>query len=195
AEESGLIVPLGRWVLENACRQLKHWLDKGAPRLKVAVNLSGRQLKQPDLVGMVAEILQETGLDPDLLELELTESMLMETVEKTIDIMYGLQDLGVTLAIDDFGTGYSSLSYLKRFPIDTLKIDRSFVRDLEADKDDAAIVKAIIAMASTLQLEVVAEGVETDLQLAFLKENGAHQYQGFLFSKPVFDYEFEERFL
>lgn len=195
AEESGLIVPLGRWVLETACRQLKTWLDNGAPRLKMAVNLSGRQLKQPDLLPMIAEILDQTGLDPDLLELELTESMLMESVEKTIVLMYALQDLGVTLAIDDFGTGYSSLSYLKRFPIDTLKIDRSFVRDLAADRDDAAIVQAIIAMAKTLSLHVVAEGVETEYQLEFLKENGASEYQGYLFSKPVSAREFAERFM
>ncbi len=195
AEESGLIVPLGRWILETACQQLRDWIEAGAPRMHMAVNLSGRQLKQPDLIPMVAEILEQTGLDPELLELELTESMLMETVEKTIGLMNGLRDLGVSLAIDDFGTGYSSLSYLKRFPIDTLKIDRSFVRDLEADKDDAAIVQAIVAMAKSLQLGVVAEGVETEPQLEFLRKAGANQYQGFLFSKPVFGNEFEERFL
>ena len=195
AEESGLIVPLGRWVLESACRQLQAWLEQGGPRLKIAVNLSGRQLKQPDLLAMIANILDKTGLEPELLELELTESMLMENVEQTINLMYGLQDLGVTLAIDDFGTGYSSLSYLKRFPIDTLKIDRSFIRDLEIDRDDAAIVQAIIAMAKTLSLQVVAEGVETEYQLEFLKENQANEYQGFLFSRPVTAQEFAKRFL
>ncbi|HEY5673833.1 MAG TPA: EAL domain-containing protein [Malonomonas sp.] len=195
AEETGLIVPLGRWILHTSCAQLKSWQDSGAPPMKIAVNLSGRQLQQPDLLPMIAEVLHETGLEPECLELELTESMLMETVENTIQLLQQLKDLGVTLAIDDFGTGYSSLSYLTRFPIDTLKIDRSFVRDLEADRNDATIVEAIVAMAHSLGLQVVAEGVESEFQQQFLKYRGCDQYQGFLFSKPVYAEEFEERFL
>jgi EAL domain-containing protein (putative c-di-GMP-specific phosphodiesterase class I) len=195
AEESGLIVPLGRWILSTACAQLKRWQEQYSRPLKIAVNLSGRQLKQTDLLPMIAEVLHETGLDPECLELELTESMLMETVENTIALLQHLKDLGVSLAIDDFGTGYSSLSYLTRFPIDTLKIDRSFVRDLEADKNDATIVEAIVAMAHSLGLQVVAEGVETEFQQQFLTDRGCDQFQGFLFSKPVYAEEFEERFL
>ncbi len=195
SEESGLIVPLGRWILESACRQLQDWVVADCSHLKIAVNLSGRQLKQPDLVPMIAEILDRTGLDPALLELELTESMLMETVENTIGLLQQLKGLGVSLAIDDFGTGYSSLSYLTRFPIDTLKIDRSFVRDLEADKNDATIVEAIIAMAHSLDLQVVAEGVETEFQQDFLKHRGCDQFQGFLLSKPVSASEFKRRFI
>lgn len=195
AEDSGLIVPLGRWILDAACRQLVRWLEQGGEQLKIAVNLSGRQLKQLDLLPMVAGILHETGLDPRLLELELTESMLMETADKTVVLLSQLKQLGLSLAIDDFGTGYSSLSYLKRFPIDTLKIDRSFVRDLEVDRDDAAIIEAIIAMGRTLRMQVVAEGVETEMQFDFLRSKGAHLYQGFLFSAPVSAEEFARRFL
>ncbi len=195
AEESGLIVPLGRWILKTACTQLKTWVEQSGRPMKIAVNLSGRQLKQPDLVPMVAEVLEETGLDPELLELELTESMLMETVENTIDLLQQLKRLGVTLAIDDFGTGYSSLSYLTRFPIDTLKIDRSFVNDLESDQNDATIVEAIVVMAHSLGLQVVAEGVENEFQQQFLKERGCDQFQGFLFSKPVYFEEFFQRFI
>ncbi len=195
AEESGLIVPLGRWILQTACEQLKAWLTQSDQPLKIAVNLSGRQLKQPDLVPMVAEVLEKTGLDPALLELELTESMLMETVENTIELLQQLKDLGVSLAIDDFGTGYSSLSYLTRFPIDTLKIDRSFVNDLESDQNDATIVEAIVVMAHSLELQVVAEGVENEFQRHFLQERHCDQFQGFLFSKPVSAAEFASRFL
>ncbi|NOY13654.1 MAG: EAL domain-containing protein [Deltaproteobacteria bacterium] len=195
AEDSGLIVPLGKWILETACQQLQDWIERGGTGYKIAVNLSGRQLKQPDLLQMVTAALHSSGLAPQLLELELTESMLMETVEKTILLMRELKHLGVSLAIDDFGTGYSSLNYLKRFPIDTLKIDRSFIRDLESDPDDAAIIEAIIAMAKSLRLQVVAEGVETEMQLEFLRHRGAHQYQGFLFSKPLSAEEFARRYI
>lgn len=195
SEETGLIIPLGEWVLEMACQQTREWIDRGCAPLKVAVNLSGRQLRQPDIVEMVARVLDKTGLAPELLELELTESMLMETVEETITLLHKLKDLGISLAIDDFGTGYSSLSYLKRFPIDTLKIDRSFICELESEGEDAAIVRAIISMARSLNLEVVAEGVETNHQRDFLKTNGCHQYQGYLFSQPVSAQNFASAFL
>ncbi|SHJ32101.1 PAS domain S-box-containing protein/diguanylate cyclase (GGDEF) domain-containing protein [Malonomonas rubra DSM 5091] len=195
AESSGLIVPLGQWILQAACSQLKQWQESTGAQFKVAVNLSGRQLTQPDLLPVVASVLQDTGLEGESLELELTESMLMETVEKTVVLLSQLKQLGISLAIDDFGTGYSSLSYLKRFPIDTLKIDRSFVRDLEADRDDEAIIEAIIAMAGSLKMQVVAEGVETELQFDFLRSRGADLYQGFLFSEPVPASEFARRFL
>jgi EAL domain-containing protein (putative c-di-GMP-specific phosphodiesterase class I) len=195
AEESGLIVPLGELILETACRQLQRWHEQTGQDYRMAVNLSGRQLKHPQFLPMVATVLHGTEIKPELLELELTESMLMETAEKTVLLLGQLKQLGISLAIDDFGTGYSSLNYLKRFPIDTLKIDRSFVRDLESDRDDAAIIEAIIAMAKTLGLEVVAEGVETEIQHEFLRQRGAHLYQGALFSMPVSAEEFEKSYL
>jgi EAL domain-containing protein (putative c-di-GMP-specific phosphodiesterase class I) len=158
----------------------------------MAVNLSARQFHQQDLVGMVARVLEETGLDPRYLGLELTESILMHDVEETIGKLAALKEMGIKLAIDDFGTGYSSLSYLKRFPLDQLKIDQSFVRDLTVDPDDATIVTTIIAMAHSLKLHVVAEGVETVEQLAFLIEHECEELQGYYFSKPVPPDHFEE---
>jgi EAL domain-containing protein (putative c-di-GMP-specific phosphodiesterase class I) len=185
AEESGLIVMLGEWVMKEACTQNKRWLDEGLPAVRIAVNLSGRQFVRQDLLGMVQKVLGETGIAPQYLELELTESTIMEHVDETIETLLALRKLGVHLAIDDFGTGYSSMAYLKRFTIDKLKIDQSFVRDLATDSDDAAIVSATIAMAHNLNLTVIAEGVETEEQLHFLKDNGCEQMQGYYFSRPL----------
>jgi EAL domain-containing protein (putative c-di-GMP-specific phosphodiesterase class I) len=185
AEESGMIVPIGDWVLQAACAQNQAWQNDGYPPVHVAVNIAMPQFRQGNLARSIADALQRTGLDPGLLEIELTESMLMQNVEATLDTLHQLRDMGVRLAIDDFGTGYSSLSYLKRFPLHTLKIDRSFVKDLPRDAEDAAITKAIIGMAHSLRLAVVAEGVETPEQLAFLRQHGCDDVQGFLFSRPV----------
>ena len=185
AEESGLIVPLGEWVMKEACTQNRRWLDEGLPAVRIAVNLSGRQFVRQDLLGVVRKVLDEAGLEPQYLELELTESTIMEHVDETIETLLALRKLGVHFAIDDFGTGYSSMAYLKRFTIDKLKIDQSFVRDLATDSDDAAIVTATIAMAHNLNLTVIAEGVETEEQLHFLKDNGCEQMQGYYFSRPL----------
>jgi len=185
AEETDVIIPLGEWVLRTACLQSKIWKRDGFRRIPVAVNLSPRQLRHQDLVEVVERVLKETNLDPNHLELELTESVLLENIETTIGTLRQLQKMGIQIAIDDFGTGYSSLSYLKRFPITCLKIDRSFVADIPADPDNAAIVKAIITLAHSLNLKVIAEGVETMKQLEFLRSMGCHEMQGYLFSKPV----------
>ncbi|MRV73631.1 EAL domain-containing protein [Duganella sp. FT92W] len=185
AEETGLIIPLGDWVLRTACAQLKTWMMQGLPQLRVAVNLSVRQLLQKDFTASVETVLADTGLPPHLLELEITESTLMENAQDTLTALHRLRALGVRLSIDDFGTGYSSLSYLKRFPVDIIKIDRSFVRDVPQDSDDAAIVTAIIALAHSLRLEVVAEGVETEAQLHFLKARRCDLLQGYHLSPAV----------
>jgi len=185
AEELGLIVPIGTWVLRTACRQSTAWQRDGFGDVRVAVNLSARQFYQQDLVATIKSVLEETGIAPHLLELELTESMMMNDVEHAVKIMNELKALGVHLSIDDFGTGYSSLAYLKRFPIDLLKIDRSFVRDITVDPDDAAIVLSIISLAHSLRLKVIAEGVETEAQLAYLQEHGCDYMQGYYFSKPL----------
>jgi EAL domain-containing protein (putative c-di-GMP-specific phosphodiesterase class I) len=185
AEETDLIVPIGEWVLYHACIQARTWQDAGFPPLRMAVNISARLFKQQSLLKTVMRALKETRLDPSCLELELTEGTLMENAETTIKTLYELKAMGVHLSIDDFGTGYSSLSYLKRFPIDTLKIDQSFVQDITTDPDDAAIAGLIIAMAHSLKLKVIAEGVETEEQLVFLQSQQCDEMQGFLFSKPV----------
>jgi len=185
AEETGLILPIGAWVLEEACRQSVAWQQQGLPPIRIGINLSGRQFRDDGLVEKVAEVLKQTGVDPDLVELELTESMLMDDAQGTAVMLQKLRELGVHLAIDDFGTGYSSLSYLKNFPIDRVKIDRSFVLDIEKDGDDAAIAGAIIAMSHSLNLTTIAEGVETEEQLAFLRERGCEEIQGFYFGKPM----------
>ena len=192
AEDSGLIVSLGEWVLRTACTQNKAWQLAGLKPISVAVNLSALQFRQPDLVERVADILRETELDPTCLELELTESLVMQDVEKTIATLSRLKAMGIKLSIDDFGTGYSSLSYLKRFPIDTLKIDQSFVRDITTDPDDAAIAKSIISMAHDMQLRVIAEGVETEAQKSFLSLRRCDEMQGYFFSRPVPAVEFEK---
>ncbi len=185
AEDSGLIVPLGEWVLRQACRQLKQWRDEGIPLRRMVVNLSPRQFRQKHLVRTFSRILDETGVDPHWLGLEITESVIMENPQVSIDTLREMKALGIELSLDDFGTGYSSLSYLKRFPIDKLKIDKSFVRDITTDPDDAAMVSAIIVMAHQLGIRVVAEGVETQAQLTFLRERRCDEYQGYHFSRPL----------
>lgn len=183
AEESGLIVPIGEWVLRTACAQNKAWQVAGLPPLSVAVNLSARQFRQ-DVPAMVSKVLQETNLEAHYLELEITESIIMQNPDEAAATLRKLKEMGVRLAIDDFGTGYSSLSYLKRFPIDRLKIDQSFVRDITTDPDDAAIAMAVIAMAHSLNLKVVAEGVETEAQLSYLHRRQCDEFQGYYFSRP-----------
>jgi diguanylate cyclase (GGDEF)-like protein/PAS domain S-box-containing protein len=185
AEENGLIVPVGRWVLREACRQVQAWLDAGLRAVPVSVNISAVEFRHEDFLEGVALILKETGLAPHYLELELTESILMHDVESSTSILEALKAMGMQLAIDDFGTGYSSLSYLKRFPISTLKIDQSFVRDIATDADDASIVSAVIGMGKNLKQRVIAEGVETQAQLALLQARHCDEGQGFHFSHPV----------
>jgi diguanylate cyclase (GGDEF)-like protein/PAS domain S-box-containing protein len=185
AELTGLIVPIGNWTLRTACTQARHWQQAGHPNLTVAVNLSVRQFNQPDLAAQVRRALLESGLPPRSLDLEITESNAMQNAEGTIQTLRELKTLGVRVSIDDFGIGYSSLSYLKRLPIDTLKIDQSFVRDITTDPDDAAIATAVIALAHTLKLKVVGEGVETEEQLAFLSARHCDRVQGFLYSPPL----------
>ncbi|GGC02175.1 bifunctional diguanylate cyclase/phosphodiesterase [Pseudoduganella buxea] len=185
AEETGLIVPIGAWVMRTACAQARAWMDAGLGPLRVAVNLSARQFAQRDLVQSVARVLADTGLPPHLLELELTESLFVDDVAQAVTLLHQLKALGVGLAIDDFGTGYSSLSYLRTFPIDVLKIDRSFVGQIAVDTDQAAIVISIIALAHNLQLKVIAEGVETAGQRDFLRAHGCDEVQGYFFSRPV----------
>lgn len=185
AEETGLIIPIGEWVLRSACAQNRTWQATGLPPVRVSVNLSARQFQHKNLVEMVDQVLVETGLDAAYLELEVTESMLIDDVERAIKTLQQLHDRGIALSLDDFGTGYSSMSYLRRFPIDTLKIDRSFVREVASNPDDAAIARAIIALAHSLQLNITAEGVETQEQLNYLETHGCHEVQGYYFSRPV----------
>jgi len=185
AEETGLIVPIGAWVLRTACRQSRAWQHAGYGPLRIAVNLSARQFAQPGLVRDIARVLEETGLSPHCLEIELTESLVMEDVEGAIRTMGEIKAMGVKLSIDDFGTGYSSLSYLRRFPVDVLKIDRSFVRDITISEDDAAMVAAIIELARGLRMRVIAEGVETEAQLDYLKRRGCDEVQGHVYARAV----------
>jgi diguanylate cyclase (GGDEF)-like protein len=186
AEETGLILPLGHWVLQTACRQLAAWADHSATAgLSIAVNVSARQLHQSDFVEQVLAALQEAGANPGLLKLELTESLLVSNIESTIVKMAALKSRGVGFSLDDFGTGYSSLTYLKRLPLDQLKIDQGFVRDILIDPNDAAIAKMVIALATSLGLGVIAEGVELQGQRDFLARQGCHAYQGYLFSRPL----------
>lgn len=194
AEETGLIVPIGEWVLREACRQQKAWLDAGKKVGKVAVNLSPRQFRQKNFPGKVETILRETGLDAKHLELEITESCAMEHAGETINQLNQLNQMGMYLAIDDFGTDYSSLAYLQRFPIQKLKIDRSFINDLHDDHNDMAIAKSIIGLAHNMQMRVVAEGVETEQQAEWLREMGCNQAQGFLYSKPMTAKQLENHF-
>jgi predicted signal transduction protein with EAL and GGDEF domain len=187
AEETGLIVPIGEIVLREACRQARAWLDQGLKPGVVSVNLSARQFRQEGLVRLVSRVLEETGLDPKHLEMELTESMVMHNVDAAIATLQGLKSLGIALSVDDFGTGYSSLSYLKNLPIDKLKIDRSFVRDIAAgsEADDGILAQAIISLGHSLHLHVVAEGVETDEQVRFLRKHKCDEVQGFYYGEPV----------
>jgi len=185
AENSGLIVPIGEWVLRTACRQARKWQDEGLPAVSVAVNVSAVQFRQEDFCELIRKVLRETGLAPQYLELELTESLLLANAEVMLSVVRELKAMGLTLAIDDFGTGYSSLSYLKKFPVSKLKIDRSFVRDVAVNPDDAAITTAIISMAKSLHLKVIAEGVETEAQMSFLRKHQCDEIQGYYFSKPL----------
>ena len=184
-EDTGLIIPVGEWVVRTVCEQLARWQVEGAHPLPVAVNLSARQFQQINLDGVIANILHDTGVDPGLLEFELTESMLMRDPEEAVRMLKIMRSYGLRLSVDDFGTGYSSLAYLKRFPIDALKIDRAFIRDVTTDPDDASIALAIISIAHTLKLKVVAEGVETEAQLDFLRANACDEIQGFYFAHPL----------
>ncbi|MCL6635389.1 MAG: EAL domain-containing protein [Peptococcaceae bacterium] len=194
AEETGLIIPLGEWVLRTACRQNKAWQDRGFPPMRVAVNLSARQFQLQNLVETIARILEETGLEPRWLELEITESVAMQNAEYTVKMLHELKEMGIQLSIDDFGTGYSSLSYLKRFPIDKLKIDKSFVREIGMDKDNEVIASTVIVLGKSLKIGVNAEGVENEEQLDFLKKHQCDEMQGYLFGRPVPPEEFEKLF-
>ena len=186
AEETGLIQPIGLWVLESACAQLHCWQQHPTTRaLVLAINVSARQFRQPDFATQVQTTVRRHAIDPARLKLELTESLLLENIEETISTMNALKSIGVQLSLDDFGTGYSSLQYLKKLPLDQIKIDQSFVRDIVADSSDKAIVRTIIAMAHSLNLDVIAEGVETEAQLQLLRDKGCKQYQGYLFGKPM----------
>ncbi len=184
-EETGLIITVGEWVLRTACGQNRQWQNSGLPTLPVSVNLSARQFSETNLAEQISTILKETQLAPTCLHLEITESVIMNNAASTYNILDELNRLGVHLAVDDFGTGYSSLSYLKRFPIDVLKIDRSFVRDITTDPDDASIVSTVITLAHSLKLKVVAEGVETEEQALFLRNGSCDIAQGYLYSKPI----------
>jgi EAL domain-containing protein (putative c-di-GMP-specific phosphodiesterase class I) len=192
AEKTDLIIAVGDWVLYTACKQNVQWQIEGIPPIRISVNLSGMQLKRSDQVENVARILAETGLAPYLLELELTEGVVMENAEVTINTLNKFKEMGIKLSIDDFGTGYSSLSYLKRFPIDTLKIDQSFVKDITTNPDDEAIASTIIAMAHNLRLKVIAEGVENKEQLDMLRNKNCDEVQGYYFSRPVSEDDLKE---
>ena len=192
AEETGLIVPIGKWVMKTACAQNVAWQKQGLPAVCMAVNLSLRQLTDDNLIDDIRTALNDSGMAPNLLELEVTESMVMYNPVRMISVLAKIKSMGVRLAIDDFGTGYSSLAQIKRFPVDTLKVDRSFIRNLPQDAEDKAITEAIIAMGKALSLTVVAEGVETEEQMNFLKEHFCDEMQGFYFSKPIMPEQFAD---
>jgi diguanylate cyclase (GGDEF)-like protein len=185
AEDTGLILPMGKWILETACRQAKAWVDAGFHDVTVAVNFSARQFLNQDLANQVRCVLEETQLNPRNLKVEITESTAMREIERTIETLHSLTNMGLQISIDDFGTGYSNLSYLKHYPINTLKIDRSFVKDIPDDQEDMAITRTIISMANNLHLKIIAEGVETEAQLDFLRQEGCEQVQGYYFSRPL----------
>jgi EAL domain-containing protein (putative c-di-GMP-specific phosphodiesterase class I) len=184
AEDTRLILPIGEWAIEEACRQGQAWASEGAG-MRIAVNVSARQFQQPNVVSMIRDAVERSGFDPHFLEIEITESTAMQNPDLTAEILLDLKNLGLSIAIDDFGVGHSSLNYLKRFPIDTLKIDQSFVQDIARGGSDGAIVSAVIAMGKALNIRVIAEGVETPEQLKFLKEHGCYEFQGYLFSRPM----------
>lgn len=195
AEESGSILELGTWVLSEACRQIQSWQQTGVSSPYVSINISARQFRQKNFVNQVKDAIQKTGISADLLGIELTESLMIADIEETISKMKALKELGVTIAIDDFGTGYSSLMYLKQLPIDVLKIDRVFVKDIVNNANDAVIVETIISMAHHLNLHVIAEGVETSHQLAFLKQKGCYHFQGYYFNEPISPVQYAEKYL
>jgi len=184
-EETGLIVPIGEWVLQRACEQIIEWQEAGFNVPKLAVNLSARQFKDTEMLDRICRIVDETGVDPELLELELTESILMDDIERTMAVLNEARNMGFGLSIDDFGTGYSSLSYLKQFPVNNLKIDQSFIKNLPHNSEDAQITRTIVAMANNLGLGVIAEGVENGEQRQFLQKVGCHKVQGYMYSYPV----------
>jgi len=191
AEETGLIVPFGQWVLSTACKQIKMWQSAGLAKIRVAVNVSARQFRDGKFVQTLVNALEVSKLDPQYLTLELTENTIMENAQENLNVLHEIKQMGIKLSVDDFGTGYSSLSYLKQLPLDELKIDRSFISGIRSETDDAPIVTAIIAMAHSLGLRVVVEGIETEHQLNFSRDRGCDEYQGFLFSQPVPSAEFE----
>jgi len=192
AEETGLIEQIGEWVLRTACAQNKDWQDTGLTAMTVAVNLSVRQFRQTNIADVISQILRDTGLDPRFLELEITESLILQNSDSVITILNEIKEMGISLTMDDFGTGYSSLSYLKRFPFDKIKIDQAFVRDITSNPNSAAIAKTVIAMAHGLHLKVIAEGVETEGQLQYLRDNNCDEIQGYFFSRPIPAGNFEE---
>jgi EAL domain-containing protein (putative c-di-GMP-specific phosphodiesterase class I) len=194
AEDTGFISQLGQWVLVEACRQMVRWQEAGLHVPKMAVNLSAKQFERGSMVTMVADILRETGLEPHRLQLEVTESVIMNTGD-ALGFINDLHAVGVSLAIDDFGTGYSSLAYLKQMPVQTLKIDRSFIKDISTDVNDEAIAIAIIQLGRSMNLSVIAEGVETEQQAAFLLRHGCNQAQGFYYSRPVMPEDLLQRWL
>jgi EAL domain-containing protein (putative c-di-GMP-specific phosphodiesterase class I) len=191
-EETGLIVPIGEWVLRTACRQNKAWQEAGFEPIRVAVNASIVQFQRQNIGSVIAAVLQETRLDPSYLEIEITESVMLHDAEAIAVVLRDLRHIGVKVALDDFGTGYSSLSFIANFPLDSLKMDRSFVRDADSDSATGAITTAVISMAQGLGLKVVAEGVDLEAQAVFLNEQGCDEMQGFLFSGPVPAEEFEQ---
>jgi diguanylate cyclase (GGDEF)-like protein/PAS domain S-box-containing protein len=195
AEESGLILSIGEWILQTACRQMKQWLDSGLGLERISVNLSGLQIQRGNLVALIRQLLHDTGLPPSCLELEILETYIMRQVDKDIQVLEDLRDLGIRLAIDDFGTGQSSLGYLKRLPVERLKIDRSFVMDIPQDADDVAITRAIVALGKSMQLTVVAEGVENLQQVEFLREQGCDEVQGYYYCVPLGAAQFEQLFI
>jgi EAL domain-containing protein (putative c-di-GMP-specific phosphodiesterase class I) len=194
AEDTGLIVPIGHWVIEKACEQIHLWNRKGYQDIRVAINISPKQFQQPNLVNVISTFVKKYGISASSLEIEITEGTMQDTKE-TIPILNKLKELGITIAVDDFGTGYSSLNYLKQFPLDVLKIDQSFIKDILENEKDAAITSTIIHLGKSLGLEVIAEGVENRCQVEFLMKADCHKIQGYYYSKPISSSEAEQKFL